>query len=301
VRGRIFKRGNAWTFVVDVGIRPDGRRKQRSQGGFTTRRAAEENLGAVMNAVASGEYTDPTRLSFEQYVQQEWLPALRATVRPLTLEAYERHCHKYLIPAFGNYPLGGVPVTAINAMYGRLLVADPPRTALSPSTVRRIHATLHKALADAVRRQLIPRNAAAFADPPRASRPETKVWSGAELQTFLAVIRDDRLATLWRFMAFTGVRRGEALGLRWCDLDLERGRATICQTILPIAHRPTVGEPKTARGRRRSVALDRGTVEALQLHLKGARWSSACWSARTSTITAWSLPCLTATPSTPNM
>jgi integrase len=220
-----------------------------------------------MNAVSSGEYTDPTRLSFEQYVQREWVPALRATVRPLTLESYGRHCHKYLIPAFGHYPLGGVPVTAINAMYGRLLVADPPRPALSPSTVRRIHATLHKALADAVRWRLIPRNAAAFADPPRASRPETKVWSGAELQTFLAAIRDDRLATLWRFMAFTGVRRGEALGLRWCDLDLERGRATICQTILPIADRPTVGEPKTARGRR-SVALDRGTVEALQLHRK---------------------------------
>jgi integrase len=220
-----------------------------------------------MNAVSSGEYTDPTRLSFGQYVQREWLPALRATVRPLTLESYERHCHKYLIPAFGHYPLGGVPVTAINAMYGRLLVADPPRPALSPSTVRRIHATLHKALADAVRWRLVPRNAAAFADPPRAARPETRVWSGVELQTFLAATRDDRLATLWRFMAFTGVRRGEALGLRWCDLDLERGRATICQTILPIAHRPTVGEPKTARGRR-SVALDRGTVAALQLHRK---------------------------------
>jgi integrase len=220
-----------------------------------------------MNAVASGMYTDPTRLSFEQYVQQEWLPALRATVRPLTLESYERHCHKYLIPAFGSYPLGGLPVTAINALYGRLLFADPPRLALSPSTVRWIHATLRKALADAVRWQLIPRNAASFADPPRASRPEMSVWSATELQAFLVATEHDRLATLWQFMAFTGVRRGEALGLRWCDLDLERGRATISQTILPIAHRPTVGEPKTAQGRR-SVALDRGTVAALQLRRK---------------------------------
>jgi integrase len=93
------------------------------------------------------------------------------------------------------------------------------------------------------------------------------VWSATELQTFIAVTREDRLAPLWRLMAFTGVRRGEALGLRWCDLDLERGRATICQTILPIAHRPTVGEPKTARGRR-SVAIDRRTVEVLHLHRK---------------------------------
>jgi integrase len=96
------------------------------------------------------------------------------------------------------------------------------------------------------------------------------VWSAVQLQTFLAVTQEDRLATLRQLMAFTGLRRGEALGLRWSDLDLERGRATICQTILPIAHRPTVGEPKTARGRR-SVALDRRTVEALQLHRRRQR------------------------------
>ena len=267
MRGRIFKRSSTWTFVVDVGMAPNGRRKQRCKGGFATRRAAEEALRTVVNAVAAGEYTDPTRLSFGQYVQGEWLPALRTTVRPLTSESYERHCHKYLIPTFGSYPLGGVPVTAINAMYGRLLRPEPPYPALSPSTVRRIHATLHKALADAVRWRLIPRNPAAFADPPRASRPEMSVWSAAELQMFLAATRHDRLATLWRFMAFTGVRRGEALGLRWCDLDLPRGRATICQTILPVGHRPTVGEPKTDQGRR-SVALDQGTVEVLRLHRK---------------------------------
>ena len=268
MRGRVFKRGSTWTIVVDVGVAPNGRRKQKSKGGFATKGAAEGALRTLVNAVVAGEYTEPTKLSFERYALDQWLPALRATVRPLTSESYERHCQRYLVPAFGSYPLGGVPVTAINRLYGRLLRPDPPQSALSASTVRRIHATRHKALADAVRGQLIlPRNPAAFADPPRATRPEMRVWSAAELRTFLADTQQDRLATLWRFMAFTGVRRGEGLGLRWCDLDLERGRATICQTILPIGHRPTVGEPKTARGRR-SVALDRGTVDALHVHRK---------------------------------
>jgi hypothetical protein len=117
VRGRIFKRGDTWTFVVDVGLAPDGRRKQRFKGGFGTRRAAEEALRTVVNAVAAGEYIDPTKLSFEQYVQGEWLPALQATVRPLTWESYERHCHKYLVPAFGSYPLGGVPSMPCTGVY----------------------------------------------------------------------------------------------------------------------------------------------------------------------------------------
>jgi integrase len=162
---------------------------------------------------------------------------------------------------------GGCP-QAINALYGTLLRPEPPTPALSASTIRRIHATLHKALADAVRWQLIGRNPAALADPPRAVKPEMKVWSAGDLQNFPAGTRDDRLAMLWLFLALTGVRRGEALGLRWSDVDMERARATIRQTILPIGHRPTVGEPKTARGRR-SVALDQHTMEGLRVYRKG--------------------------------
>jgi integrase len=265
MQGRVFKRGRTWSYVVDVGVTSDGRRKQRSKGGFRTKRATEEALSEVMSALAAGSYLSPTKLSFEQYLLHEWLPALRATVRPLTWESYERHCHKYLVPVLGRYPLHGLPVAAINGMYGNLLHAEPPFPALSPSTIRRIHATLHKALADAVRWQLIGRNPAAFADPPRAPKPEMKVWSVSDLQGFLAATRDDRFATLWVFIALTGVRRGEALGLRWSDIDWEHGRATIRQTILPVGHRPTVGEPKTARGRR-SVALDEHTVKALRAH-----------------------------------
>jgi hypothetical protein len=70
-----------------------------------------------------------------------------------------------------------VSIVSINALYGTLLRPEPPAAVLSASTIRRIHATLHKALADAVRWQLIARNPAAFADPPRAAKPEMNVWS----------------------------------------------------------------------------------------------------------------------------
>lgn len=265
MQGRVFKRSSTWSYVVDVGVTSAGRRKQKSKGGFATRRAAEAALTEVMGALATGSYADPAKISFEQYLLDHWLPAMRATVRPLTWESYDRHCRKYLVPAFGRYPLHGVSVVSINALYGTLLRPEPPAAVLSASTIRRIHATLHKALADAVRWQLIARNPAAFADPPRAAKPEMNVWSASDLQAFLAATTDDRLATLWLFMALTGVRRGEALGLRWSDVDLARGRAAIRQTILPIGHRAVVGEPKTARGRR-SVALDGHTVEALRAH-----------------------------------
>lgn len=126
MQGRVFKRGRTWSYVVDVGVTSDGRRRQRSRGGFRTKRATEEALSEVMSALAAGSYVSPTKLSFEQYLLHEWLPALRATVRPLTWESYERHCHKYLVPVLGRYPLHGLPVAAINGMYGNLMHAEPP-------------------------------------------------------------------------------------------------------------------------------------------------------------------------------
>ena len=77
----------------------------------------------------------------------------------------------------------------------------------------------------------------------------------------------DRHHTAYLLLATTGLRRGEALGLRWGDLDLDAGRAAIRQTVIAVHHVPTLGSPKTAKGRR-TVTLDTGTVAALREHRK---------------------------------
>ncbi len=87
-------------------------------------------------------------------------------------------------------------------------------------------------------------------------------WSGTELGRFLESVRDDRLAACWRFLAVTGCRRGEALGLRWRDLDLDAGRAIIVQTVVGSR---AISETKTDRGRR-TIALDDTTIAALREH-----------------------------------
>jgi len=87
--------------------------------------------------------------------------------------------------------------------------------------------------------------------------------------------------TAYVVQATTGMRRGEALGLRWSDLSMDSGRAAIRQTVIAVAHQPTFGTPKTAKGRR-TVALDAVTVAAVREHrarqlaerpLMGAGWT----------------------------
>jgi integrase len=109
------------------------------------------------------------------------------------------------------------------------------------------------------------------------------VWSADELRRFVVSTSDDRVGTIWRLFAFTGMRRGEVVGLRWADIDLDGGRLTVRQTISMAGDRPNVGTPKTSAGRR-VIALDAGTVAALRRWRKeqteerlrmGAGWQGA--------------------------
>jgi integrase len=86
-----------------------------------------------------------------------------------------------------------------------------------------VHTILHRAFRDAVRWNLIVRNPADQADPPRGrptERVRARTWTGEEIARFLDATADSRYSPLWRLIATTGMRRGEALGLRWDDIDL---------------------------------------------------------------------------------
>ena len=205
---------------------------------------------------------DVDPITVARFLRGTWLPAVKATIRPTTYSSYEMHVRCYLVPAFGPLRLLELTAPTINAFYGELLQGWNGRPALSPATARRIHATLHRALRDAVRWELIVRNQAGAADPPRARRPEITVWSVPQLHVFLRDAAADPRYALWLFYILTGVRRGEAVALRWSDLDLEAATATIRRSLVPVDHRLVFSEPKTERGRR-LIGLDPRLVSVL--------------------------------------
>ncbi|MDQ3646595.1 MAG: site-specific integrase [Actinomycetota bacterium] len=90
-------------------------------------------------------------------------------------------------------------------------------------------------------------------------------WTALELKHFLSSVREDPLYPLWFVLAMTGIRRGEALGLRWSDVDLDRCQLMIRQTVVAAGNQIHLSTPKTTRGRR-VVALDRPTVVVLRAH-----------------------------------
>jgi integrase len=107
-------------------------------------------------------------------------------------------------------------------------VAELVAAGLAAKTVLNAHAVLSKALDDAMELELVARNAASrMKGLPAVIPASPRIWTAEQLASFLTATTDDRLAVLWRLLAMTGCRRGEALGLRWQDVDLTAGTVTI--------------------------------------------------------------------------
>ena len=270
MRGHVRKRGRTWSIVFDAGIDDTGRRRQQWRGGFATKREAERELAKTLRELQTGDYVAPSDQTFGDFLVSEWLPAIRGTVRQTTLKSYEMHVRVHIVPRLGRTPLQKLNGARLNSFYAELASSGSSRRdgGLSPATVRRVHAVVHRALRDAVRWDRLGRNPADQADPPRqraASKPEMATWSATEVQRFLGHAAGDRLYAMWVVLLTTGMRRGEVAGLRWTDVDLSARRIAVRQARVAVGYDVAVAEPKTGRSRR-TVALDAGTVGVLRAH-----------------------------------
>ncbi len=191
------------------------------------------------------------------------------TLRPSTARMYHQHVHAYLIPQIGGIRLNSLRPEHISAAYEHVLTHPlRPQTPMRPATLRRVHATLRAALNDAVKARLLERNPAVFVTLPDVHRPPVTPWSAQELGAFLDQTATHRLAVLYEIIALTGLRRGEALGLRWSDVDLAQQILTVRQQLIQIGSTMQFGRPKTASGEDRVVDLDDITTAALHAHLR---------------------------------
>jgi integrase len=271
MRGSIVKRGGGYSVVLDLGRGPDGRRIRKWHSGFKTMRDAERARVELLSRVDQGAYVEPSRLTVAAFLRDQWLPGLKPQMRPGSWEEHRSKVEVHVIPAFGGERLQRLGPAHLNQLYAHLL-----ERGLSAQRVLLVHATIRRALADAVKWDYVPRNVALLASPPRPRRPELKTWTAPQLRSFLEHVRSDRLYAMWLLAASTGMRRGEVLGLRWVDVDLDTARVGVRQTLVAVNHQVVVSEPKTSKGRR-SVALDPATVEALRIHRKGQLTERLAW------------------------
>ena len=159
----------------------------------------------------------------------------------------------------------------IDRLYADLLRERPEGSGLAPSSVRRVHAVLHAALEEAVRGDLISRNPATHANKPKVRQEEIEPLDAQQAQTFLEAAKGDRYEALYVLCLMAGLRQGEALGLKWPDIDLDAGTLRVNRQVQRIRRdgaksgKLVFSEKNTSR---RTVGLPQRAIETLRSHRK---------------------------------
>lgn len=190
-------------------------------------------------------------------------------LRASTFATYSSHVTTHLIPQLGRHRLANLSPQYIESALNRLLrePAEATGKPLAPRTVKDIHAILVTALNQAVKLRLITSNPATAIDPPRVPRRKMNVLTPADAKLLIAAVQGARQEALFTVALSLGLRRGEALGLRWEDVDLDRGVLRVRQSIQRIAGRKGLQvEGLKSDAALRSINLPAVTLGALRRH-----------------------------------
>ncbi len=194
--------------------------------------------------------------SLQQFVARWLEDVVLHTTRPRTLEFYTEVMSRYVLPELGTVRLAFLQPAQVQRLQSKLLDRG-----LSTRTVRHVHTVLRTCLEQAVRWNLMPRHVADTVDPPRVQREELQVLTAEQVKALLAA-GSGRLVVLLNVAVNTGMRQSELLGLRWRDVDLDRGELRVRNQY---GRDGQLAEPKSGRGRR-TIDLPIGTVAALREH-----------------------------------
>jgi len=269
--------------------REDGTKASALKRGYPTRKAAGEELRKELGSIDRGTHVAPNRVTVGEHMAV-WLDGLRK--EPSTVASYRKNVRLHVTPHIGALRLEQLTGTRLTKLYHQL--EQTGRTdgkgGLSARTVRYIHTIIHAGLRAAVRDGLLAVNPADKADPPSAkaaAAPEMHPWTVEELRAFLdqRAQAEDELLIAWSLLVSTGMRRGEALGLRWADVDFDGSRLSVRRSVTVIRDKDAgkvivVGTPKS--GKARTIDLDPQTLATLKAH-KAARGTLALTLARDDT------------------
>jgi integrase len=299
-------RHGSWTFALSAAGR-GGRRKQVVKGGYSSQKEALAARDVLRDRVRRGVAVEDVKV--DVYLP-EWART-KTDIKRSTQRSYGIHVTKYLVPHLGHLSLSELRVAHVADCLAEVPGSDANR--------QRVRATLRSALSDAVRQGLMLINPASLVKLPSGKRPKALVWTAErvtrwreanerlegdatgealaaleraaqppsavmvwtpqQLGAFLDAAADDRLYALFHLIAYRGLRRGEACGLRWVDIDLDAGTLTVAKQIVQLGWAPIEDDPKSDAGGR-TVALDAATVAVLRAHRKRQledrmQWGSA--------------------------
>jgi len=272
-----------WVGAIDLGY-VDGKRRRKVVYGATQAEAMGK-LKALERERDGGRDLTVKAETVDAFLGRWLRDVVEPGRSPKTAAGYRDMVRLHLVPSLGRHKLTDLKPEHVAAM-----LREKKTAGLSPRTVHHIRAVLRTALNQALRWGLVTRNVAALTEPPRQDDRKVQPHSPAEVRALLTATEGDRLSLAFRLGLNLGLRSGEVLGLRWSDVDLDRGRLEVRQALQRQIHdadgergtrsRLVEKSLKTEKSRR-TLALPPSVVAALvrqrdaqafERAAKGPRW-----------------------------
>lgn len=247
-------------YEVKVYWREGRERKSKSEMVYGTYTRAQQRLVELKHALGQGKRIKAEKLTVGEYLT---IFLRNANVRETTRKSIKRHFDAYVRPRFESWNLGDLTTLDIRKLYSDMREGVLREHPLSDNTIRLTHRYFRKALAAAISDGLLPSNptdgiALSAPTPARASR-----WlSEKELACFLEASKSSRWGSLFEVLALTGMRIGEAVGLKWEDVDLQRREITVQRSATKIDGIWREERPKN--GKTRTITIPQRLVDSLR-------------------------------------
>lgn len=264
MNGSIRKRSrNSWELTIDLGRDEHGKRRRKFISVTGTKNEAQRQLREYLSTIDKGIPLNAEKVTVAQWLDRWLKEYVVSNTRQKTVERYEGIIRNHVKPELGHLRLAKLAPSDIQALEAKLI-----QKGMAPAGVELVHRVISSTLKYAVRMEVLWRNAAQAVTPPKVVRREIEPPDVLEVKRILAeaIAQNHPLYAAIHLIAYTGIRRGEALGLRWQDIDLEAGTISIVQTLGHSLHKGLVFQPPKTNRSRRSIDLDPGTADVLRAH-----------------------------------
>jgi len=272
--GTIFQRKEDGMYVGRITITDaTGKRKPKTVYGKTWDETAAK-LDEVLKALAQGLFVATRDQTTEQYFAAWLEDTVKPHLAPRTYEDYADTVKRHIEPYIGKIALDKLTPQDVQ----RMIVTVTKN--VSPQMGYRCRRTLCTALTRAMKWGYVARNVASLTDAPKVVQREMTALTPDEAKQLLKAVRGDRLEALYTVALALSLRQGEALGLRWQDIDVDARSLTVRYQLQRVDGKPALVEPKTPKSRR-TLVLPGIAVDTLRRHrvrqLEERLWAGSRW------------------------
>lgn len=267
IREKSTKKGKAYQIVVEFPIdRVTGKRNRKYFTIHDTKKRAQQKLNDLIYEYSHGTHVEPSKHTVNTFMKEFMSTYVIPHTSPTTYESYQKIIDRYIKPILGHMPLEDLNPIMIQKWVNSLSNGDYINSngALKPQTVKNIFLRLSSAMDKAVELKLITESPCKYTQLPKLVKYNATVFDDAELKKFLNAIKGHELETPMMILLMLGLRRGEAIALRWKCIDWDNKTINITESMVQTSKDTNyIKAPKSKAGIR-SIVMPKHLYEYLK-------------------------------------